>query len=113
MRLFCSPHPCGIDPDISDQDLHHLTFALDIVLTDRVTAGNVKRFEFREVESPQRIIEEPGLKGFLQDSSLSGTATAEELEFLKRLTFKGKRPSPLYYYRELQNLRDPLHFRTP
>ena len=32
MRLFCSPHPFSIDPDTSDQDLHHLTFALDIVV---------------------------------------------------------------------------------
>jgi hypothetical protein len=30
---------------------------------------------------------------------------------LKRLKFNGRRPAPLYYYRELQNLRDPLHFR--
>jgi hypothetical protein len=37
----------------------------------------------------------------------------EELAFLKRLRFKGKRPTPLYYYRELQGLRDPLHFHTP
>jgi hypothetical protein len=28
------------------------------------------------------------------------------------LRFKEKRPGPLYYYRELQNLRDPLHFRA-
>src|SRR2546426_627923 len=56
--------------------------------------------------------EEPGLKEFLQDSSLSGTATAKEVEFLKRLKFQGQRPTPLYYYRELQSLRDPLHFRT-
>src|SRR5438445_46988 len=56
--------------------------------------------------------EEPGFKGFLQDPSLSGTATAEEVAFLKQLKFKGKRPTPLYYYRELQNLRDPLHFRA-
>src|SRR5207302_1310121 len=34
------------------------------------------------------------------------------LEFLKKLKFKGKRPNALYYYRELQNLRDPLHFRS-
>jgi hypothetical protein len=26
--------------------------------------------------------------------------------------FSGKRPTALYYYRELQNLRDPLHFRA-
>ena len=40
-------------------------------------------------------------------------STEEEVEFLKRLRFKGKRPTPLYYYRELQNLKDPLHFRRP
>ncbi len=49
---------------------------------------------------------------FLRDSSLSGGATEEEIEFLKKLRFKGKRPTPLYYYRELQNLRDPLHFQA-
>ncbi len=30
--------------------------------------------------------------------------------FLKSLRFEEKRPTPLYYYRELQNLRDPLNF---
>jgi hypothetical protein len=30
----------------------------------------------------------------------------------KKLRFKGKRPMPLYYYRESQSLRDPLRFRT-
>jgi hypothetical protein len=39
-------------------------------------------------------------------------ATEEEIEFLKRLRIKGKRPTALYYYRELQNLRDPLNFRA-
>jgi hypothetical protein len=57
--------------------------------------------------------QEPGLAAFLKDTSLSGEATEEEIVFLKRLRFKGKRPTALYYYRELQNLRDPLHFRTP
>ena len=42
---------------------------------------------------------------------MSGDATEEEIEFLKRLRFKGPRPTALYYYRELQNLRDPLNFR--
>src|SRR5437867_2638153 len=65
-----------------------------------------------QLESEQHFVEEPGLKEFIRDSSLSGTATAKEVEFLKRLKFQGQRPTPLYYYRELQNLRDPLHFRT-
>jgi hypothetical protein len=100
-----------LDPLIDFWDIDLATFALDIVLTDRVASGNVKRFEFVEVESSQPS-EEPGLKGFLQDPALSGTATAEEIDFLKRLKFQGRRPTPLYYYRALQNLRDPLHFRT-
>jgi hypothetical protein len=44
---------------------------------------------------------------------VSGDATEQEIDFLKKLRFNGKRPTPLYYYRELQNLRDPLHFRAP
>jgi transcriptional regulator with XRE-family HTH domain len=101
-----------LDPLIESWDIDLATFALEIVLNDRLVAGNVKKFEFVELESEQHFVEEPGFKGFLQDPSLSATATAEEIEFLKRLKFRGKRPTPLYYYRELQNLRDPLHFRT-
>jgi hypothetical protein len=77
-----------------------------------VVSGHVKRFEFIEREADQLFVEEPGLNEFLEDPALSGTATEEEVAFLKRLRFKGRHPSPLYYYRELQNLRDPLHFHT-
>ena len=62
-------------------------------------------------QEPQRFFPlEPGFELFLNDKSLSGDATEEEIEFLKTLRFQGRRPAPLYYYRELQNLRDPLHF---
>src|SRR5207253_1869841 len=71
----------------------------------------VKRVAKDELESAQAD-EEPGLKEFLRNGSVSGDATGEEIEFLKKLMFNGKHPTPLYYYRELQNLRDPLHFRT-
>ncbi len=101
-----------LDPLIDSWDLDLVTFALDIVLTDKLFSGNLKRFEFVEVESPRLVAEEPGLEEFLQDPELSGTATAEEVDFLKGLTFQDRRPTPLYYYRELQNLRDPLHFRN-
>jgi transcriptional regulator with XRE-family HTH domain len=101
-----------LDPLIDSWDIDLDTFALDIVLTDRAVSGNLKRFEFVEVESERNGVEEPGLEGFLQDPSLSGTATAEEVDFLRRLKFQGRRPTPLYYYRELQNLRDSLHFST-
>src|SRR3989441_11004556 len=101
-----------LDPLIESWDIDLATFALEIVLHDRLVPRNVKKVEVIEIESEQHFVEEPGLKAFLQDPSLSGTATAKEVEFLKRLKFQGQRPTPLYYYRELQNLRDPLHFRT-
>ena len=99
-----------LDPLIESWDINLTTFALDIVLNPRVVSGHVKRFEFIERGSDQRVTEDPGFKDFLQDSALSGGATEEELAFLKQLRFKGKRPTALYYYRELQSLRDPLHF---
>lgn len=102
-----------IDPLIESWDCDLATFAMEIVLNQRAAPGHPKRFEFAEREpEPPLGGDEPGLKEFLRDPSLSGDATEEELEFLKKLRFKGKRPTALYYYRELQSLRDPLHFRT-
>jgi len=102
-----------LDPLIESWDIDLATFGLEIVLNHSVIPGQAKRFAFVELAAGQPVSDEPGLLEFLQDPSLSGTATAEEVEFLKQLTFKHTRPTPLYYYRELQNLRDPLHFRTP
>lgn len=102
-----------LDPLVESWDIDLETFAMEIVLNHRVAPGHPKKFEFVEKEPEPALNEEPGLKEFLQDDSLSGDATEEEIEFLRKLRFKRKRPTPLYYYRELQNLRDPLHFRTP
>ncbi len=101
-----------LDPLIESWDIDLMTFALDIVLNPRVVSGHVKRFEFVERKSAEVFVEEPGLREFLEDSALSGTANEEEVAFLKRLRFTSKRPTRLFYYRELQNLRDPLHFHT-
>jgi transcriptional regulator with XRE-family HTH domain len=102
-----------LDPLIDSWDINLVTFGMEIVLNWRVAAGSCMRFEFVEMEAEQDFEEEPGFREFLQDVSLSGDATEDEIEFLERLRPRGKRPNPLYYYRELQNLRDPLHFHTP
>jgi len=102
-----------LEPLVESWDIDLATFALDISLNARAVSEHEKRFEFVEREADQLFIEEPGLTEFLENASLSGTATTEEIDFLKRLRFKGKRPAALYFYRELQNLRDPLHFRVP
>ena len=100
-----------LDPLIESWDVDIETFGVEIVLNRSLIPGHVKRFEFmeREMKAPPSL--EPGLEEFLQNASLSGDATAEEIEFLKSLRFKNRKPTPIYYYRELQNLRDPLHFR--
>jgi len=101
-----------LDPLIESWDIDLATFGLEIVLNHSVVPGQAKRFAFVEQAAAHPVTEEPGLQEFLQDPSLSGTATAEEVVFLKQLRFTHARPTPLYYYRELQSLRDPLHFRT-
>jgi transcriptional regulator with XRE-family HTH domain len=100
-----------LNPLIESWDIDLGTFCIEIVLNRRVTPGHQKTFEFVEKAPEASLEEEPGFKTFLEDASLSGGATETELAFLRRLTFEDKRPTSLYYYRELQNLRDPLHFQ--
>ena len=99
-----------LDPIIDSWDMDLKTFGMGVVLNHRLAPGSRKRFEFVEQEPHQSFALEPGFEQFLNDKSLSGDATEQEIEFLKALRFQGRRPAPLYYYRELQNLRDPLHF---
>ena len=101
-----------LDPLIESWNIDLSTFGMEIVLNHRLVPGQPKKFEFVEREPHHPGEDEPGLTEFLQDAALSRNATRDEIEFLRRLRFKGRRPSPLYYYRELQNLRDPLHFRN-
>jgi transcriptional regulator with XRE-family HTH domain len=100
-----------LDPLIESWDIDLATFGMEVILNRRLAPGRPKRFEFVEREPAAPVDEEPGFQAFLQDPSLRGDATVEEIEFLRKLQFTRKRPTPLYYYRELQNLRDPLHFR--
>jgi hypothetical protein len=100
-----------LDPLIESWDIDLEDFGVEIVLNRRLALERNKRFEFLEKKPEPAEEPEPGLEEFLKDASLSGDATKEEVEFLKRLRFNGRRPAALYYYRELQNLRDPVHFR--
>ncbi len=109
-----TPESCVafLNPLIVSWDIDLASFGLEIVLNRRIAPAHLKKFEFVERESREPSDKKPGLQEFLKDRSLNGDATPEEVQFLKQLRFKnGRRPTALYYYRELQNLRDPLHFR--
>jgi hypothetical protein len=87
---------------------------MEIVLNRRLAPRHAMRFEFVEQQPSSVMIEEPGLQAFLKDPLMSGDATVDEIAFLKKLQFARNRPTALYFYRELQSLRDPLHFhRVP
>lgn len=102
-----------LNPLIESWDIDLATFCMEIVLNRRVARGHQKTFEFVEKGPAGPEQEEPGFREFLASPSLSGDATEEELAFLRTLSFKHKRPTALYYYREIQSLRDPLHFQPP
>lgn len=101
-----------LDPMIDVWNIDLKTFGMEVFLNSRLAPRSLRRFEFAEQEQPGPANLQPGLGQFLKNKSLSGGATDEEIEFLKELKFNARRPTPLYYYRELQNLRDPLHFST-
>ena len=99
-----------LDPVIDSWDIDLKSFAMEIVLNKRWASTRLMKFQFVEMGTVLSSEEEPGFKEFLRNAAMSGDATGDEMEFLKSLRFKHKRPGPLYYYRELQSLRDPLHF---
>lgn len=98
-----------LDPTIESWKIDLRTFSLEVVLS-RAAEGGTKRFEFVEQPVQQPFEIEPGLERFLADKSMSGDVTDDEIRFMTSLQFEGRRPSALYFYRELQSLRDPLHF---
>lgn len=108
-----SPYHCSafLGPLIDSWDINLQTFRMEIQLNRRLASTQLMTFKFVEVESDGSLEEEPGFIEFRRNPAMSGDATDDEIEFLKRARFKHNRPSALYYYRELQALRDPLHFR--
>jgi len=112
--LQLSPANCVafLNSLLKSWDIDLQTFELEITLNPQVVEGPAKRFQFMERVVGPGTAPEPGFAEFVQDRSLSGSATAKEMAFLEGLRFTTGRPTALYYYRELQSLRDPLHFKA-
>jgi transcriptional regulator with XRE-family HTH domain len=96
-------------PMIESWDIDMATFALKVVLNRLLSPVRLVHVEFTERDEVDQV--EPGFEEFLGMPELRGDATTEELEFLRNLRFRSRRPTAMFYYQELRNLRDPLHFR--
>jgi transcriptional regulator with XRE-family HTH domain len=101
-----------LDPLIDRWDIDLSTFDMEFTLNERLAPGEPRRFAFVEKDYDSQRGDEPGLTDFLQDSVLCNDLSKEELGLLRKLRFANRRPNRLFYYRALQNLRDPLHFLT-
>jgi hypothetical protein len=112
--LQLSPENCVafLEPLMESWDIDLPNFELQIVLHPKVSQEPIRKFQFSEIPSDHEP-QEPGFVEFLRDKSLSGSATHQEIAVLGQLKFSTMRPTAIYYYRELQSLRDPLHFAAP
>jgi transcriptional regulator with XRE-family HTH domain len=99
-----------LDPLVESWDIDLNSFRLEIVLNRQLVANPRRTFMFIESDPEDDSNEKSGLAKFLSDGRLGGDATEEEIRLLRRHRFGGRKPTKLYYYRALQNLRDPLHF---
>ena len=100
-----------LDPLVASWQVDLATLDFRIVLSPSVSGRRERYFGFAErMTADENGGGESGLEQFLRDPALSGGATEDEIAFLRRLDLGGRRPTPLYFYRELQSLRDPLHF---
>jgi len=95
-------------PMIESWDIDMATFALRVLLNPLLSPVRLVYVEYTERDEVGQV--EPGFEEFLRMPELRGDAAPEELEFLRNLRFRSRRPTPLFYYQELRNLRDPLHF---
>jgi transcriptional regulator with XRE-family HTH domain len=99
-----------LDPLVESWDVDLDSLRVDIMLNAELVEDAHRTFAFLEGEPIEDSEPEPALLGFLEEAQLLGEVTEEEIRLLACQQFDGKRPTKLYYYRALQNLRDPLHF---
>lgn len=99
-----------LDPLVRSWSVDLTTLRLEITLEGTLVARPRRTFAFVEQRPGEGPEEPPALAEFLGDRQLNDRATEEEVALLRRHRFAGRRPNKLYYYRALQNLRDPVHF---
>jgi transcriptional regulator with XRE-family HTH domain len=100
-----------LDPLLQSWDIDLINFNLTINLNPDLVNQPRRAFAFAEDPGLTEAHKESGLTEFLNDRALCGDITEEEIRLLRWQRFGEKRPTKLYYYRALQNLRDSIHFR--
>jgi transcriptional regulator with XRE-family HTH domain len=101
-----------LDPLVESWDIDLDSLRLEIRLNrDLVNEAN-RTFAFVEGGPAEDPDSGSALAEFLKHPQLGSHVTEGEIRLLRSHRFGGGRPTKLYYYRALQVLRDPLHFRN-
>jgi len=99
-----------LDPLVEGWSVDLETLRLEILLNPRLVESAHRVFAYVEDEPKQNSAAQSALTEFLNDPRLASRVTADEIRLLRCHRFGDRQPTKLYYYRALQNLRDPVHF---
>ena len=99
-----------LDPLVESWVVELDSLRIDITLNGQLADNTHRTFEFVELEPTLDSEPEPGFAEFLKDPQFKDQITEEEIRLLRCQRFDSRKPNKLYYYRALQNLRDPIHF---
>ena len=102
-----------LEPLVESWDVDLDRVRLDIRLRRELVADALRVFSFAERATPENETDPPsGFVEFLEDAALAADVTEEETDLLRAHVFGARHPTKMYYYRALQNLRDPIHFSS-
>jgi hypothetical protein len=100
-----------LEPLVNGWSIDLETLRLDILLNPRLVDNPHRVFSYVEGEPAGGSVSQRGLAELIEDRQLGADITEEEIRLLRSHRLGGRTPTKMYYYRALQNLRDPLHFR--
>lgn len=100
-----------VEPLVESWKVNFDSLRVDIRLNGELVDDDQRTFVFVEREPTDDADSAPGLAEFLDDPQLCAGVTDDEIRLLRLQRFGGRQPTKLYFYRAVQNLRDPLHFR--
>jgi hypothetical protein len=98
-----------LEPLVESWDVDLEALRVEVALRRELVAEPRRAFAFAEQQPLSAV--PSGLADFLADEALRGDVSDQEIEQLRAHSFDRRQPTRLYYYRALQNLRDPIHFR--
>ena len=100
-----------LEPLVESWDVDLDRIRLDVKLRRELVANPLRSFSFVEQAAPESAAHaQSAFLDFIEDAALAADVTEEEAELLRAHVFGERQPTKLYYYRALQNLRDPIHF---